>query len=94
MGYVCNILEYLDCKFSTLTKCLFISAVFHSAVGQLLLGEHVITFVPYIQGVKETSSAHSNVGSSKIYNGTNHGDEVWCCAMTYYRIILFSFLES
>lgn len=87
-------LECLDCKFTKLTKCFFISAVFHSAVGQLLSGEHVITFVPYIQGVKETSSAHSNIGSSKIYSGTNQGDEVWCCAMTYYRIILFSFLES
>jgi hypothetical protein len=52
-------------------------------------------FISNLRDVKDTSSPHTNVGTAKFYrDGAAEGDEKWCCAMTLYRIILFSFRES
>ena len=72
-------------------------AVLKSAVGDLLPGERVIKFFVNLKNVKETSSPHTGIGSSKLHNVGPHDpskEEVWCCAMTLYRLILFSFRKA
>lgn len=70
------------------------SAILHSAVGSLLPGEEVIMFISNLRDVKDTSSPHSVVGTSQFCRDrVLVGNEKWCCAMTLYRIIVFSFRE-
>jgi len=52
-------------------------------------------FLSNLRNVKDTSSPHTGIGSSKLHRADDRAnDEVWCCAMTFYRIIVFSFRES
>lgn len=63
-------------------------------MGPLLSGEKVIMFLSDLRDVKDTSSSHSGIGSYKLYRqGMGNSDEKWCCVMTLYRVIVFSFLE-
>mmetsp|Transcript_4348 Transcript_4348/g.8352 ORF Transcript_4348/g.8352 Transcript_4348/m.8352 type:complete len:1261 (+) Transcript_4348:270-4052(+) len=69
-------------------------ALIESAIGSLLPGEKVIMFLSGLRDVKDTSSPHTGIGSCKFQGqGYANLDEKWCCVMTFYRVIVFSFLE-
>jgi hypothetical protein len=72
------------------------SALIESAVGSLLVGEKVIMFLSDLRDVKDSSSPHTGIGSYKFQGqgGYANYDENWCCVMTFYRVIVLSFLES
>ena len=57
-------------------------------VGELLPGERIIMFLSNLLHVGDTNgfsyTANTNTSSSNVDN------QMWCCAMTYYRLILFS----
>lgn len=62
-------------------------------VGDLFEGERVIMFMTNLLHVSDTSGL-SFVASQQQYS-TNGGHGVmWCCVMTYYRLILFSTNED
>jgi myotubularin-related protein 1/2 len=50
-------------------------------VGSLIPGERVIMFLHLL---------HVSDSTGLQYNANQHSGLLWCCAMTYYRIILFS----
>jgi hypothetical protein len=59
-------------------------------VGDLLPGERVIMF---LSNLLHVSCSRDNFQYSHSYNtqsgGGTNGNTMWCCAMTYYRLILF-----
>lgn len=55
----------------------------HEHVGDLLPGERVIMFLSNLLHVSDTS------GASFVASQSQDGS-MWCCVMTYYRLILFS----
>ena len=60
-----------------------ISKLLEDHVGDLLQGERIIMFVSNLLHVSDTSGVS--------YAASQTSDEyMWCCAMSYYRIILFS----
>lgn len=67
------------------------SAVLNSAIGKLIPGERVIMFLSGLQNVKDSSSPQSGFGSVNLHQKGQSSEEVWCCAMTFYRLIIFSY---
>ena len=64
-----------------------ISKLLEEHVGDLLPGERIIMFVSNLLHVSDTSGVS--------YAASQSSDEfMWCCAMSYYRIILFSTANS
>mmetsp|Transcript_4670 Transcript_4670/g.13054 ORF Transcript_4670/g.13054 Transcript_4670/m.13054 type:complete len:873 (-) Transcript_4670:49-2667(-) len=62
------------------------AALIKSHVGDLLPGERIIMFVANLMHVSDST------GFSYTYAQQQPGsdsDAIWCCAMTYYRLILF-----
>jgi len=58
------------------------SKLITSAIGPLLPGERVIMFLSHLPTVRDSSSPHTLVDPTSL---------IWCCAMTFYRIVLFSY---
>jgi len=67
------------------------TALITSAMGKLLPGERVIVFLPSLIGVRDSSFPHTEVGSKLFRNIDDDGQTEWCCAITYYRLIVFSY---
>ena len=57
------------------------AALVHAHVGDLLKGERIIMFLSNLLHVSDST------GFS--YSHTSQPNIMWCCAMTYYRLILF-----
>mmetsp|Transcript_16016 Transcript_16016/g.23563 ORF Transcript_16016/g.23563 Transcript_16016/m.23563 type:complete len:802 (-) Transcript_16016:465-2870(-) len=57
------------------------TALIQKHLGNLLPGERVIMFLTNLLHVSDSSGWEYN------YNGT--AEEMWCCCMTYYRVVLF-----
>ena len=54
-------------------------ALIHTHVGDLIPGERVIMFLTNVSHVSDSSGFQSSSSS-----------QVWCCAMTYFRLLLFA----
>jgi myotubularin-related protein 1/2 len=59
------------------------TALVNEHVGELLPGERIIMFLSNLLHVSDTSGA--SFVASQSQDGT-----MWCCVMTYYRLVLFS----
>jgi len=71
------------------------TALIKSAMGKLLTGERVIVFLPGLVDVRDSSSSHTGVGSSFGKEICSYvKDIVWCCVVTYYRLLIFSYQKS
>jgi len=59
-------------------------------VGDLLPGERIIMFLTNLLHVSDTSGV-SYIASQQSHHLSSAGSPImWCCVMTYYRLILFS----
>lgn len=74
------------------------SALITSALsrsGGLLDGERVVVFLSPLSGVRDSSWNSSLVGGSDLDDGAGAEESPkWCCAVTFYRVVVFSYLES
>lgn len=73
-----------------------------SAIDQLLPGERVIVFLSHLIQVRDSSSPQTGLGLTNFHtnhnttngNHQNNNDLIWCCVVTFYRLIVFSYNES
>ena len=65
------------------------SSLLKKHVGDLLEGERIIMFLANLLHVSDTSGL-SFVASQKQHSSQDGHGVMWCCVMTYYRLILFS----
>lgn len=61
------------------------SKLIQDHVGDLLAGERVIMFLANLLHVGDTSGVSYSASSTQSHDGG-----MWCCVMTYYRLIFFS----
>jgi len=62
------------------------TALIEKHIGKLLPGERVIMFLSNLLHVSDSSGWEYNYSSSSV---TTSGDSMWCCCMTFYRVVLF-----
>ena len=62
-------------------------ALLEEHVGQLLPGESVIMFLTNLMHVEYHSTCFS---TATLFANATAGQALWCCVMTYYRLILFA----
>jgi len=59
-------------------------------VGELLEGERIIMFLTNLLHVSDTSGLSFIASKHQQHSSPNGCVNMWCCVMTYYRLILFS----
>ena len=59
-------------------------------VGELLEGERIIMFLTNLLHVSDTSGLSFIASKQQQHSSPNGCVNMWCCVMTYYRLILFS----
>ena len=83
--------------FSPSLHSIFYRTLINSALGELLPGERVIVFLSNLVQVRDTSSPQTGIGSSTFHHDSDHNtinDLVWCCVVTFYRLVVFSYHTS
>lgn len=63
-------------------------------VGDLLEGERVIMFLTNLLHISDTSGLSFVSSNQTNQGGQQHGTTMWCCVMTYYRLIFFSTADA
>lgn len=55
----------------------------------------MIVFLSHLIQVRDSSSPQTGLGSSLFYtDDKNRSDLIWCCVVTFYRLVVFSYHES
>ncbi len=54
----------------------------------------MIAFLSNLLQVRDSSSPQTGVGSSPFQTNNDAGEPIWCCVITFYRLVLFSYYES
>jgi hypothetical protein len=67
--------------------------LFHGHAGDLLPGERVIMFLSNLLHVSDSSGLSYAANQQQQSSSSSSEPYMWCCAMSYYRLILFSTAE-
>lgn len=54
----------------------------------------MVVFLSNLVQVRDTSSPQTGIGLSTFHHSEAMNDLVWCCAVTFYRLVLFSYYPS